>query len=247
VTLEVLTQPPTPFSLSAPQAAHVEIRRHGRPDPWTYAMLDQRQREVARRVREEDEAGALLLNEVAPVITRGRRTEASDVTAPSDALAATGIELYPVDRGGFATYHGPGQWVLFAVDRLERLTGDRRGVRKAVEALLETALEAGRLHDPSAEIRSGAELGVWGKRGKFAAVGIHIEQGVLLHGLSVNAFRTRESFYGLRPCGLDAPVSFLFENKELGEISQASLEAREADFEALGRSLLNAASKNFYR
>jgi lipoate-protein ligase B len=209
-------------------------------------MLEARQREIAARVQ-KNEPGAILLNEVAPVITRGRRTDPHDLTAPAARLARLGIETCTVDRGGLATYHGPGQWVLFAVDRLERLTGDRRGVRKAVEALLETALEAGRLYDSKAEIRSGAELGVWTSHGKFAAVGIHVDQGVLLHGLSVNAFRTPQSFFGLRPCGLDLPVSFLFDHQELGEIAQASLEARDQRFEGLGAALTAAAIKNFYR
>ena len=67
------------------------------------------------------------------------------------------------------------------------------------------------------EIREGAELGVWSLRGqttgratgKIAAVGIHVEAGVLLHGLSLNVYRTPQSFVGLKPCGLDAEVDFL--------------------------------------
>jgi lipoate-protein ligase B len=156
------------------------------------------------------------------------------VTASPDALARAGVALYAADRGGLATYHGPGQWVLFAVDRLERLTGDRRGVRKAVEGLLDVALEVGRRYDPGARIGEGAELGVWTRRGKFAAVGVHVQQGVLLHGLSVNGFRTPTSFLGLRPCGLDAPVDFLLPAPD------------EAAFERLGGELVQAALARFH-
>lgn len=223
-----------------------EIRRHETSNPWTYAMLDRHQREIADSVRNGGPS-ALLLSEVAPVITRGRRTSAHDLVATPTVLAETGTELLEVSRGGLATYHGPGQWVVFAVDRLEALTGDRSGVRKAVIALLQTALEVGRLYDPTAEIRSGGELGVWGRRGKFAAVGIQIERGVLLHGLSINAFRTPQSFFGLRPCGLDQPVSFLFENNELSDISQVPLEVQQRRFEGLAQELITAAARNFYR
>ena len=224
----------------------VELRRHRAESPWTYELLDQRQRTVAERARNGG-PGALLLSEVAPVITRGRRAPTSDVTASSEDLARAGVALCEVDRGGLATYHGPGQWVVFAVDRLESLTGDRRGVRKAVDGLLETALQVGRLYDSSAEIRLGAELGVWTRRGKFAAVGVHIAQGVLLHGLSVNGMRTPTSFYGLRPCGLDAPVEFLLEKETLAMTPQEVLEGRERRFEDLGQALIGAVFENFYR
>jgi lipoate-protein ligase B len=207
-----------------------EVRRHTQDSPWTYAMLDARQREIARRVHAGG-PGAFLLSEVAPVITVGRRAAPTDLLLPRDALAHAGVEILPTDRGGLATWHGPGQWVLFAVDSLERLTGDRRGVRKAVEGLLETALSVGREYDSSAEIRSGAETGVWTQRGKFAAVGVHIEHGVLLHGLSVNGFRTSTSFMGLRPCGLDLPVDFL-------------IEGTPEDFDALGVQILAQARKH---
>lgn len=215
----------------------IEIHRHrfGGGTAWTYADLEQRQRQLAERVRAGGQ-GAVLLSEVAPVITRGRRAPASDIMVSAEVLAHAGVALLEVERGGLATYHGPGQWVLFPVDRLERLTADRRGVRKAVEGLLEVACQVGRLYDPQAEIRRGAELGVWTRRGKFAAVGIQISGGVLLHGLSVNCMRTPTSFFGLRPCGLDAPVDFL-----LGSTS------KERDFEELGQALLRATFQNFYR
>ncbi len=194
-------------------------------------MLDARQHEIARRVLAGGR-GAILLSEVAPVITVGRRAAPTDLLLPKEVLASEGVEILPTDRGGLATWHGPGQWVLFAVDHLEHLTGDRRGVRKAVEALLGIALEVGRTYDPSAEIRSGAEMGVWTRRGKFAALGVHIEQGVLLHGLSFNGFRAPTSFMGLRPCGLDLPVDYLIEGTpEL--------------FDELGNQLLSQAQRVF--
>ncbi len=184
----------------------VEVRRGLR-----YAELDRRQREIAQAVR-GGAPGRLLLTEVLPVITRGRRAPSTTpLLLPEPELAHLGIEVYPTDRGGFDTWHGPGQWVLFPVDRLEALSGDSRGVRKTVEALLDAALEVGRFYDPTAQIREGAETGVWTSRGKFAAVGVHVEQGVLLHGMAVNALRAATSFIGLRPCGLDAPVDYLLE------------------------------------
>ncbi|MCM2322135.1 MAG: hypothetical protein NDJ90_02630 [Oligoflexia bacterium] len=205
------------------------VRRHTAERPWTYAALDALQRQIAARVREGG-PGALLLSEVAPVITLGRRAGPGELLLGPERLAALGISVYPTDRGGLATYHGPGQWVAFAVDSLERLTGDSRSVRQAVEGLMGTVLEIARETEPKAEIRGGAETGVWTPKGKIGAVGIHVEQGVVLHGLSLNGFRTPTSFVGLRPCGLDAPVDFLLPDtsgfEELGKKLEEKLRDR---------------------
>src|SRR4051812_3137340 len=120
----MLTIDSPPFPVA--QYIATELRRHTPTSPWTYASLDQRQRQIAEEVR-SGHPGSLLLSEVAPVITLGRRTPPDDVPKHF-AHSERGIDLFQADRGGLATYHGPGQWVLFPVDHLERLTGDRRGV-----------------------------------------------------------------------------------------------------------------------
>ena len=222
----------------------LEVRRSREGMPWTYAALDRRQREIAGELGKaggvENARGALLLSELSPVVTLGRRTPGSDLLLDARELAARGISLERVDRGGLATYHGPGQWVVFPVERLERLTGDPRGVRKAVEGLLEAMLRICRAYEPKAEIRSGAETGVWSPRGKLGAVGVHVERGVLLHGLALNAFRTPESFAGIRPCGLEPRVDFLL------EAGQFSGSGRGEAFLGLGEQLVSAVFEVFF-
>ena len=226
-------QVPSPESGNKSNRVEIEIRRHTPDFAWTYAMLDQRQREIAARVRNGGE-GALLLSEVAPVITLGRRTRPADVWLTAETLAARGIDLLSVNRGGLATYHGPGQWLVFVIDSLERLTGDRRGVRRAVEGLLSVGLQVAQEYQPTAEIREGAETGVWGLNGKLVAVGVHVEQGILLHGLAFNVFATEQSFQGIRPCGLDAPPGFL------------EPRSNTALFESVGKSLIQAGQERFW-
>jgi lipoate-protein ligase B len=88
----------------------------------------------------------------------------------------------------------------------------------------------GRL-EGAVEIREGTELGAWTARGKFAAVGIKIREGIVQHGLSINGYRTPSSFQGLRPCGLDLPVDFLLNS--------------EADLDPLGQEILATAGAVF--
>lgn len=222
-----------------------EVRRHRASQVFTYSDLDQRQRAIAASVREQGAQGCLLLSEVAPVITCGKRTAEGDVFASQELLERRGIAVLKTDRGGKATYHGPGQWVLFAVDRLERLTGDPRGVRRAVEGLLEVGLEVALQYSAGAAIKEGEELGIWTPEGKLGSVGVHLEQGVLLHGLSLNAYRTETSFFGLRPCGLDAQPAFLLDAHEDSATWDPAL--REHQFERMGNRLIEAAFRKFWR
>ena len=80
----------------------VEIHRHHENRPWTYALLDQRQKTLAEEIRNHIEPGTLLLSELAPVITMGRRTPDADLSLSTDQLTRLGIEVYPTDRGGLA-------------------------------------------------------------------------------------------------------------------------------------------------
>ena len=188
----------------------IQFHTHTLESPMSYRNLDVLQRQVQARVLEGG-SGTLLLSEVSPVITCGRRTVKTDILLSEETLRAKGTDLFVTDRGGLATYHGPGQWILFPVERLQVLTGDSRGVRKVVQALLEIALEVVQVYDPEAKMEWGPRTGVWGRTGKYAAVGIHIDQGVVLHGMALNVYRTEESFIGLRPCGIDAAPAFLAE------------------------------------
>ena len=215
----------------------IEVKRHQESGhPWRYEDLDRYQRKILEEIQGGRSEGKILLSELAPVITTGRRTPAEDLTAPVGSARVgdfSGVPVYPVDRGGLATYHGPGQWVLFPVLPLKELTGDPRGVRKAIQILLGTALKVGLKHNPTAHLREGAELGVWTEKGKFAAVGIHVVKGVVLHGLSLNGFKTPTSFMGIRPCGLDAPVDFLISS------TLEPPEKNERAFLELGQELIS--------
>src|SRR6266496_1038834 len=61
----------------------------------------------------------LLLLEHPPVITFGRRPGLrKNIVASSESLARMGVELVESDRGGYFTFHGPGQLVVYPIVRL---------------------------------------------------------------------------------------------------------------------------------
>jgi lipoate-protein ligase B len=220
-----------------------EVHRTSSENPWTYADLDRRQVEVRSDILAGGR-GRLLLSEVSPVVTLGFRNTEEDLLLAPDALRARGIALERTSRGGCATYHGPGQWVAFPIESLEQLVGDRRGVRAATERLFDAALELARTRFPHAEVRSGKEAGVWTEAGsgggKLVSLGLRFEGGVLQHGIALNIFPTPESFHGIRPCGLEAPVAFLEP-----ELSAALSESRNEKFIAWGEKFEAALLERF--
>ena len=66
----------------------------------------------------------LILTEHEPVLTMGRRAESSDILVSREALSSKGIRVYPVERGGLTTYHGPGQLVAYPVFGLRAMSLD---------------------------------------------------------------------------------------------------------------------------
>jgi lipoyl(octanoyl) transferase len=99
-------------------------------------------------LRKSEEIGdVLLLLEHPPVITLGRNAKAANILAPTDALAARGVEVFECDRGGDVTFHGPGQIVGYPIFDLRAhellpLDGDLRFQRLADRSVRATTLPA---------------------------------------------------------------------------------------------------------
>lgn len=164
--------------------------------------------ELQRRLRQARAEGAvgdtLLLVEHPPTITLGRATRA-DQRPDGDALRAAGIALVEIERGGSATYHGPGQLVGYPVVDLRSRGRDVHRFLRQLEQAMIGALGA---FDLDAGTRAGL-TGVWvgpGRDRKIASIGIHLRQWISLHGFALNVATDLGPFGFIRPCGLDAAV-----------------------------------------
>jgi lipoyl(octanoyl) transferase len=162
------------------------------------------QETLRRQLRERDRQAPavehLLLLEHPHVFTLGRNASAADVLASATWLAERGIQVVESDRGGQATYHGPGQLVGYPV--LD-LTPDRRDVRRYVRDLEEVLIRTLRDFGLAAELRPGsAFIGVWVGDAKIAAIGVHLSRWITTHGFALNVATDLSLFAGIVPCGL---------------------------------------------
>lgn len=131
------------------------------------------------------------------VLTTGRRAVAD--LPPPGFWREKDFDTCETERGGLATLHGPGQIVAWMmVDLSARGLGSKR----AVDAIEEGVISSLVAHGVSAARRRGAP-GVWVGRDKIASIGLHIRQGVTLHGFAINFDIDPTPFEWFVPCGVE--------------------------------------------
>lgn len=152
----------------------------------------------------------VLLLEHAPTITVGRKRGAADsVRTPADT------PVLAVERGGDATWHGPGQLVAYPIVALQGPRRDLLDHLRRLEAGVTAALRAlGLRGEPDAR-----NTGVWladppashvdhpadprATRRKVAAIGIACRRWITWHGVSLNSTLDLGVYEAIRPCGFD--------------------------------------------
>jgi lipoyl(octanoyl) transferase len=150
----------------------------------------------------------LLLLEHDPVYTIGRTPNQSSL------LGATHLPypLFPINRGGQATYHGPGQLIGYPIIDLRRCGQDlHRYLRWLEDLLVETLAEVG----ITATTRSGL-TGVWVQDRKIASIGVGVRHWITMHGFALNVCGDLSPFDQIVPCGI-ANVTMTSIAKETGD------------------------------
>jgi lipoyl(octanoyl) transferase len=200
-------------TLTAPPAARTEPPATGTLEARWLGRVDYRaawqlqKRLVAARA--DDRIGdQLLLLEHPAVLTLGRTSDPGHILASESMLAARGIEVVRVERGGEVTYHGPGQLVAYPIIALSRRGLLLRPLVRALEdALVETCAALGVAAD-----RRDGHPGCWVDPDgvaprKIGALGLRIERGVSYHGIALNVSVDLDDFDLIDPCGMPGVVS----------------------------------------
>jgi lipoyl(octanoyl) transferase len=175
------------------EAAHeIHTRWLGRvPYEEALAMQEELVREKIADPRRADE---LWLLEHEPVYTIGRTPDQSSLR---DA-AALPHPLVRINRGGQATYHGPGQLVGYPIVDLRTRGQDLHVYLRGLEEALIEALAA---IGVAAQRREGL-TGVWAGERKIASIGVGVRRWVAMHGFALNVTGDLAPFEQITPCGI---------------------------------------------
>jgi len=178
---------------------------------------------LERRITDEV-PDQLIFCQHPPVITLGR----GSIREPDNIAAKSKIPIIEVERGGLATYHGPGQIIAYPIFKLGRKTvefaqGSRNGVHGLIRSLESWVIEfLQEFAIPATRVEG--KTGVWinGER-KIASIGIAARHWVSYHGIAVNLSTGREVWGELNPCGLGQEVmtDFYLESGHLLSYSDA--------------------------
>jgi len=178
------------------QESTFEVRRL--PGLTPYMEGWELQRELVGLRREGGIPDTLVLLEHPPVYTVGRAAkDASNLGAGEEYLKSLGAEVFWSDRGGDATFHGPGQLVGYPILRLKELDTHKylRDLEELVILVLsDYGIEAGRHPEYT---------GVWVNGNKISAIGVKFSSGrITSHGFALNVKTDLSWFDRITPCGI---------------------------------------------
>jgi lipoyl(octanoyl) transferase len=186
--------------------ADLRVRWLGRMEFADALLL---QEELLAQKREdrslEDE---LLLLEHEPVYTIGRTPDKSSLLGS----AHLPHPLFAINRGGQATYHGPGQLMGYPIIDLRRCGQDLHRYLRWLEQLL---IELLANYGITAWQRE-ALTGVWIEHRKIASIGVGVRHWVTMHGFALNVCGDLSPFNNIIPCGINN-VSMTSMEKETGK------------------------------
>lgn len=203
------------------------------PVDYADAVRDMEAR--ARSIAAGEARERIWLLEHPPLYTAGTSARMADVSRGAR------FPVFQSGRGGQLTYHGPGQRVAYVMlDVRRRFDSD---VRAFVRALEESVILTLGNFGVEGERRAG-RVGIWvrrpdprtGREDKIAAIGVRIQRGVSLHGLSLNVAPDLSHYDGIVPCGIrDHGVTSLAELGTAPPIDKVDDALRRAFESVLGQ------------
>jgi lipoyl(octanoyl) transferase len=159
----------------------------------------------------------LLLLEHEPVYTIGRTPDQSSLSAKGRIRrgevsgAHLPHPLFVINRGGQATYHGPGQLMGYPIIDLRRCGQDLHKYLRWLEQLLIDLLAENGI----VASRRESLTGVWVGNRKIASIGVGVRHWITMHGFALNVSGDLSPFNHIVPCGIN-DVAMTSMEKETG-------------------------------
>ena len=160
---------------------------------YAQALIRQHQL-VAERIKGRT-LDRLILVEHPPVVTIGRSGSLKDLRVAKEVLDQKDISLHKVDRGGRATFHGPGQLVVYPIVKVRD-----KDIHAFLKRLLDTVAKVLQDYHLVPEFKKG-KPGLWVNGAKIASVGLSVREHVTCHGIALNVCTDPGWFDLIVPCG----------------------------------------------
>jgi lipoyl(octanoyl) transferase len=168
----------------------------------------------------------LLLLEHEPVYTIGRTPDQSSLLG----AAHLPHPLFAINRGGQATYHGPGQLMGYPIIDLRGCGQDlHKYLRWLEQLLIDLLAEYG-----IAASRRESLTGVWAGDRKIASIGVGVRHWITMHGFALNVSGDLSPFNHIVPCGINN-VAMTSMEKETGAAFSVTRVAASVEKLALNR------------
>lgn len=181
---------------------------------------------VGRKAADPSAEDELLLLEHDPVFTIGRTPDQSSLRDE----AHLPHPVLKINRGGQATYHGPGQLVGYPLIDLRRRGQDLHLYLRTIEELL---IELCAAYGVTAIRREGL-TGVWVGERKLASIGVGVRRWVAMHGFALNVCGDLAGFGYIVPCGLTGVEMTSLARESGAELTVPEVAARAASIFAEG-------------
>jgi len=191
---------------------------------------------VAKKRADPSHPDELLLLEHEPVYTIGRTPDQSSLSATGrirrGELGAAHLPhpLFAINRGGQATYHGPGQLMGYPIIDLRGCGQDLHRYLRWLEQLL---IEMLAQYEIAAAQRVSL-TGVWIDDRKIASIGVGVRHWITMHGFALNVCGDLSPFNQIVPCGIDN-VAMTSMEKETGQPFSVETVAASLEKLALNR------------
>jgi len=189
--------------VGAARQPYLNVRWLGRME---FARALALQEELVAKKREDASLeDQLLLLEHEPVYTIGRTPDRSSLSATGRTrrgeLSSVHLPhpVFSINRGGQATYHGPGQLMGYPIIDLRRCGQDLHKYLRWLEQLLIDLLAR---YDIAAQRRESL-TGVWVENRKIASIGVGVRHWITMHGFALNVCGDLSPFDHIVPCGIN--------------------------------------------
>lgn len=179
-----------------------------------YSKAYQKQKSLVQQIIANEAEERIIFCSHPPVVTLGKKSSAADIINWSG-------DIFEIERGGRATYHGPKQIIIYPILDLKKRQYNLGGhLRKLETVIIELLAGFG------VEARGNPDYaGVWVGNKKVASIGIAVKKWVTYHGLALNLGKDELAFSGIAACGANASIMTSLEEIIERAIKREEIEA----------------------